>query len=75
MRKAVAALLAAAALGLGILATPAVADQPQPPTCEGLFIASRVQLFTGRRSAAESFLGSYPQAVQDSEFILQGLCT
>jgi hypothetical protein len=75
MRRAALALVAAAALGLGIIATPAAADQPQPPTCEGQFIAARAQDATGRRNAANAFLGDYPQAVRDIEFLLQSLCT
>ena len=74
MRRIFVALLAAGALSLGLIASPAAADQPSPPNCEGQFIASRAQDANGRRNAAELFLGDYPQAVRDIEFILQGLC-
>jgi hypothetical protein len=74
MRKLLVPLLAAAALGLSLIASPAAADQPSPPTCEGQFISSRVQDTTGRRNAAELFLGEYPQAVRDIEFLLQSIC-
>jgi hypothetical protein len=74
VRKTALALLAAGALSLGAMASPAAADQPSPPTCEGQFIASRAQDATGRRNAAELFLGAYPQAVRDIEFLLQAAC-
>ena len=74
MRKLFVILLAAGALGLGLSASPAAASQPSPPNCEGQFIASRVQDATGRRNAAELFLGQYPQAVRDIEFLLQEIC-
>ena len=74
MRKTALALLTAGVLSLSALASPAAADQPSPPTCEGQFIASRVQVTTGRRNAAELFLGAYPQAVRDIEFLLQAAC-
>jgi hypothetical protein len=75
MRKTGVGLLVAGVIGLGAVATPAAADQPQPPTCEGLFIASRAQDATGRRNSANAFLGDYPQSVRDIEFLLQSLCT
>ena len=75
MRTLMVALIAAGALGLGLLPSSAAASQPQPPTCEGQFIASRVQETTGRRNAANAFLGDYPQSVRDIEFLLQSLCT
>ena len=74
MRKLFVALLAAGALGLGLITSPAAADQPSPPNCEGQFISSRAQDATGRRNAAELFLGDYPQAVRDIEFLLQAAC-
>ena len=74
MRKLIVLLLAAGALGTGLAASPAAASQPSPPNCEGQFIASRAQDATGRRNAAELFLGSYPQAVRDIEFLLQAAC-
>ncbi len=67
-------LLASGALGLSLVASPAAADQPSPPNCEGQFIASRAQDATGRRNAANLFLGDYPQAVRDIEFLLQAIC-
>jgi hypothetical protein len=74
MRELYVALLAAGALGLALLTSPAAADQPSPPSCEGQFISSRAQDETGRRNAAELFLGEYPQAVRDIEFLLQAAC-
>jgi hypothetical protein len=74
MRKTGLALLVAGVISLGAVTSPAAADQPSPPNCEGQFIASRAQDATGRRNAAELFLGPYPQAVRDIEFLLQAIC-
>jgi hypothetical protein len=76
MRKLVAAL-AAGAIGVGVVASPAAAEPtggPGEPTCQAEVISNAVQEGTGRRAVAEVFFGDYPKAVQDAERAVQSFC-
>ena len=75
MRKLVV-VLAAGAVGVGVLAAPAAA-QPPSHACRGEVVSSSVKpsaFGPGRREVATMFFGDYPQAVRDAERALQELC-
>jgi hypothetical protein len=76
MRKLIVAL-AAGALGVGVVVSPAAADPTGgagEPTCQAEVISNAVQEGTGRRAVAEFFFGDYPTAVQDAERAVQEFC-
>jgi hypothetical protein len=76
MRQLVAAL-AAGAIGVGVVASPAAAEPiggAGEPTCQAEVISNAVQEGTGRRAVAEFFFGDYPKAVQDAERAVQNFC-
>jgi len=76
MRQLVAAL-AAGAIGVGVVASPAAAEPTGgagEPTCQAEVISNAVQEGTGRRAVAEFFFGDYPRAVQDAERAVQNFC-
>ena len=76
MRQLVAAL-AAGAIGVGVVASPAAAEPTGgagEPTCQAEVISNAVQEGTGRRAVAEFFFGDYPKAVQDAERAVQNFC-
>jgi hypothetical protein len=75
MRKTGLALLVGDAISLGAMASPAGADQPSPPNCEGQFISFIAQspLGPGRRAVADTVFGSDPQSVQTAERVLQNV--
>ena len=75
MRKTGLALLVAGVIGLGATASPAAADQPSPPNCEGQFISFIVQspLGPGRRAVADTIFGNDPHSVQTAEGVLQNV--
>ena len=76
MRQLVAAL-AAGAIGVGVVASPAAAKPTGgagEPTCQAEVISNAVQEGTGRRAVAEFFFGDYPKAVQDAERAVQNFC-
>ena len=75
MRKLVVAVVAGA-LGVGVLAAPAVAE-PNAQSCHGGVVSSSVQpsaLGPGRRAVATTFFGDHPTAVRDAERALQEFC-
>jgi hypothetical protein len=76
MRKLVVRL-AAGAIGVGVVVSPAAAQPtggPGEPTCRAAVISYAVQVGHGRREAAAFFFGDYPKAVQDAERVLQEFC-
>jgi hypothetical protein len=76
MRQLVAAL-AAGAIGVGVVASPAAAEPTGgagEPTCQAEVISNAVQEGTGRRAVAEFFFGDYPKAVQDAERAVRNFC-
>ena len=76
MRQLVAAL-AAGAIGVGVVASPAAAEPTGgagEPTCQAEVISNAVREGTGRRAVAEFFFGDYPKAVQDAERAVQNFC-
>ena len=76
MRKLVVAL-AAGAIGVGVVASPAAAEPtggPGEPTCQAEVISNSVREGTGRRAVAEFFFGDYPRAVQDAARAVQEFC-
>jgi hypothetical protein len=76
MRQLVAAL-AAGAIGVGVVASPAAAEPTGgagEPTCQAEVISNAVQEGTGRRAVAGFFFGDYPRAVQDAERAVQNFC-
>jgi hypothetical protein len=76
MRKTALALLAAAALSLGTISSPAAADTTQPQACLGQLVSFGVQNFgPGRRVVADTFVGDYPRAVQDVQGLAQAFCS
>ena len=75
MRKLVVAVVAGA-LGVGVLAAPAVAE-PNAQSCHGGVVSSSVQpdaFGPGRREVASTFFGDYPQAVRDANEALNEFC-
>ena len=76
MRQLVAAL-AAGAIGVGVVASPAAAEPTGgagEPTCQAEVISNAVQEGTGRRAVAGFFFGDYPRAVQDAERAVREFC-
>jgi hypothetical protein len=77
MRKLVVAL-AAGAIGIGVIASPAAARPtggPGEPTCQAAIISTSVQEFGGRRAVATEFFPEVgPQAVQAAQRTVQGFC-
>ena len=76
MRQLVAAL-AAGAIGVGVVASPAAAEPTGgagEPTCQAEVISNAVREGTGRRAVAAFFFGDYPKAVQDAERAVQNFC-
>jgi hypothetical protein len=76
VRKLVGAL-AVAAIGVGVVASPAAAQPtggPGEPTCRATVISNAAKAGPGRRVVAEFFFGDRPQAVRDAERALKAAC-
>jgi len=82
MRKLVVVALAAGAIGVGVVVSPAAAQPtggPGEPTCQAEVISNSAREGTGRRAVAEFFFGVDPNAVepkvvQTAERAVQGFC-
>jgi hypothetical protein len=75
MRKLVVAV-AAGAIGVGGVVTPAAAE-PNAQSCHGGVVSSSVQpsaFGPGRRAVASLFFGDYPEAVRDANEALNESC-
>ena len=78
MRKAALALLAAGALSLGVVVSPAAAADTPPQACLGQLVSFAVQpdnFGPGRRVVAETFVGDYPRAIQDLQALGEAMCS
>jgi hypothetical protein len=73
MRKVFVALIASAALNLGLIAAPATAEPPEN-ACHGRLLVSFVHEFGSARAAAEHVIGDNPHAVQLGQQAIREQC-